>query len=94
MAWTTPRTWAAGALVTADDLNEQVRDNLDVLKTSIDSSGKLKALDSAGVADLSGTNLTGVAKTAGANTYAGKQDFNSGATVRLVLPVGPRKWAT
>lgn len=28
MAWTTPRTWTPGELVTADVLNTQVRDNL------------------------------------------------------------------
>jgi hypothetical protein len=32
MAWTTPRTWATNELVTAALLNEQVRDNLAVLK--------------------------------------------------------------
>jgi hypothetical protein len=29
--WTTPKTWNIGELVTADALNEQVRDNLDYL---------------------------------------------------------------
>lgn len=32
MAWTTPRTWAASELVTATQLNEQLRDNLNALK--------------------------------------------------------------
>lgn len=31
MAWTEPRTWTDGAAITADDLNEQVRDNLDAV---------------------------------------------------------------
>jgi hypothetical protein len=30
--WTTPATWAVNQLVTADDLNEQLRDNLEFLK--------------------------------------------------------------
>ncbi len=34
MTWTTPRTWGTGDLVTAADLNEQVRDNLAYLKTA------------------------------------------------------------
>lgn len=31
MAWTAPRTWVTGELVTAAQLNEQVRDNTDFL---------------------------------------------------------------
>lgn len=31
MAWTTPKTWVAGNTLTAAELNEQVRDNLDFL---------------------------------------------------------------
>lgn len=95
MAWTAPRTWVAGELVTETLLNEQLRDNLLILKTSIDSSGKLIALSSTYVADLSGANLTGLAKLASASTYtAGVQNFNGGATVRVILPVGADKWGT
>lgn len=32
MAWSTPETWSSGQLVTADDLNEQLRDNMIALK--------------------------------------------------------------
>lgn len=35
--WTTPKTWNIGELVTADALNEQVRDNLDYLKLQADT---------------------------------------------------------
>lgn len=28
MAWTAPRTWTSGAVLTADQLNEQLRDNM------------------------------------------------------------------
>lgn len=31
MAWTSPKTWAAGAILTAAELNQQVRDNLKAL---------------------------------------------------------------
>lgn len=42
MAWTTPRTWNAGEVVTAALMNLHVRDNLNVLKTSIWDDGLLK----------------------------------------------------
>ena len=31
MAWTTPSTWTAGAVLTAAQLNTQVKGNLDVI---------------------------------------------------------------
>lgn len=95
MAWTTPTTWTVGALVTADQLNVQLRDNLTFLKILVDNNGKIPALSSTYVADLSGANLSDVAKTGAANDFtAGKQNFNAGATTRVVLPVGADKWAT
>jgi hypothetical protein len=76
-------------------LNTHLRDNLNLLKTSLDSNGKLTALNASYVADLSGANLTGVARLASANTYtAGVSNFNGGTTTRLVIPVGTDKWAT
>jgi hypothetical protein len=33
--WTTPRTWATGELVTAAQLNQHLRDNLDWLKSPV-----------------------------------------------------------
>jgi len=95
LAWTTPKPWTTGSLVTADDLNVQLRDNLIFLKLLVNDSGKIPALSSTYLADLSGVNLTGVAKLAAANDFtAGKQNFNAGATTRLVLPTGADKWAT
>lgn len=41
MAWTTPKTWADGNLVTAADLNEQLRDNSDYLKTAADQGYRI-----------------------------------------------------
>jgi hypothetical protein len=40
VAWTAPKTWTA-AVVTVADLNTHIRDNLNVLKTSIDDNGHL-----------------------------------------------------
>jgi len=43
MAWTSPnKTWTA-AVVTVADMNTYIRDQLDVLKTSINDNGTLKA---------------------------------------------------
>lgn len=95
MAWTAPRTWSVGQLVAAAELNEQIRDNLAHLKLALDSAGKIVALSSTYLADLSGANLTGVAKLAADNDYtAGVQDFSAGSTTRVVLPIGADKWAT
>jgi hypothetical protein len=94
VAWTTPRTWNIGQLVEAADLNVDVRDNLSHLKLLVDDNGKIPALNSTYLADPSGANLTGVAKTAAANDFtAGVHNFNGGAGTRFVLPVGADKWA-
>ena len=42
MAWTAPRTWVAGAVVTAAQLNQHLRDNLLALR-----GGDIEALDAA-----------------------------------------------
>jgi len=95
MAWVTPSTWAIGQLVSAADLNEQIRDNLSHLKLLVNDDGEIPALSSTYIADLSGTNLTGIVKLAAANDHtAGVNDFGAGAGGRLVLPVGADKWAT
>ena len=95
MAWTTPRTWVAGELVKEGDLNTHVRDDLVVLKLPITDAGKIVALSGTYLDDLDGTNLTGLAKLAAANSFtAGNQDFGAGATTRVVLPVGADLWAT
>lgn len=95
MAWTVPKTWVADELVDQLDLNTYIRDNMLILKTPMDDTGKIIAIDSTRFANLSGTNLTGVAKLASNNDFtAGKQNFNAGSGTRLVLPVGLDKWAT
>jgi hypothetical protein len=94
MAWTAPRTWTLGQLVAADALNIDLRDNLLHLKIAIGDDGRIPALSSVYVANLSGTSLTGVVKTSANNDFtAGVQNFNAG-TARFVLPVGADKWAT
>jgi hypothetical protein len=95
MAWTTPKSWTIGQLVAAADLNEQVRDNFTFLKLIQDDTGKIPAISSTYFASLSGANITGIVKLASANDFtAGVQNFNGGATTRLVLPVGADKWAS
>lgn len=89
MAWTTPKTWATSDPTTAALFNTHLKDNLSHLKTPFDDSGKLAALASAYLADLSGANLTGLSKPGSGNTYtAGRNDFNGGSAVRVVVPVG------
>lgn len=94
MAWSTPKTWAIGSLVSAADLNEQIRDNQAHLKLLVDDNGKIPILSSTYLADLSGANLSGVVKLAVSNTFtAGVHNFNGGSGTRLVLPVGADRWA-
>jgi len=94
MAWTTPRNWLAGELVTETQLNEQIRDNLNVLKTPINDSGKIIALSSSYVADLDAGELTGIPLLASDNVWTGENDYDNGGTGRVVLPVGADQWAT
>jgi hypothetical protein len=94
MAWVTPRIWSIGQLVTAADLNEQVRDNFTFLKSLVNDDGKIPALSLTYFATLDGTNLTGVVHLNTANTITdGVQDFNGGANVRLIIPIGVNKWS-
>lgn len=45
MAWSTPRTWNAGETVTSTIMNTHVRDQLNVLKTRLEDSGKILGED-------------------------------------------------
>lgn len=95
MAWTPPRTWMVGELVGADQLNEQIRDNLAVLKLAVGDDGKIVALSGTYLTDLSGLSLTGVVKLVANNDFtAGVQNFSAGSGTRLVVPVGADRWAT
>lgn len=54
MTWTTPKTWVTGSLVTAADLNQQIRDNGNVLNPG----GLTMVLDNGGAAFSSGTGCS------------------------------------
>jgi hypothetical protein len=56
MAWTTPRTWVAGELVTAGLMNTHVRDNLSELRAT--PSSRCVAYHSAAVSAASGLATT------------------------------------
>ncbi len=95
MAYTPPRTWTIGQLVSAADMNEQVRDNLIHLKLAVDDDGKIAALSTTYLGDLSGSNLTNIAHLGQSNDFtAGVHDFGAGSGARLTIPVGANKWAT
>lgn len=85
MAWTTPRTWVYNEVVTAALFNTHIRDNQGILKTSIDDAGKIVALSSTYLANLSGANLTGVPQASDDQDATGKNDYSGG---RFVVPVG------
>jgi hypothetical protein len=71
--------------------NAHIRDNLLVLKVSRDDLGRVSELSSATLADLSASNLTGLAKPGAGNSFtAGTTRFQS--TARCVLPVGADKY--
>lgn len=94
MAWATPKTWSVGQLVSANDLNEQIRDNFNHLKIPVGDDGRIPAISVTYFVSLSGANLTGVSKLAANDDFtAGVHNFNAGAATRLVLPVGVDKWA-
>tara|TARA_R110000824_G_scaffold8899_2_gene40378 strand:- start:575 stop:1723 length:1149 start_codon:yes stop_codon:yes gene_type:complete len=54
MAWTAPRTWVAGELVTAALLNTHIRDNQTILKTAINDSGQSEFTDATELTIASG----------------------------------------
>lgn len=90
MAWTAPKTWAEPEVVTAAMLNAHLRDNIAVLKVPFADSGKVAALSSSYVADLDGTNLTGLLKLGAANVMTAGVHNLSAAYWRI--PVGTDKY--
>lgn len=93
MAWTSPRTWVHAEVPTASIFNTHLRDNLTFLKTYVNDAGKIPALSSTYIANLSGANLTGLVISTGANTYTvGKQNFGADSTSRFLVPVGTDKF--
>ncbi len=90
MAWSTPRTWVDAEVVTAAIMNAHVRDNMAILETPRDASGRVEELSSATLADLSSGNVTGLATPLTGTAYTGDNDFSGGA--RFKVPVGADKW--
>lgn len=72
-AWTTPITWTTSQLVDAATMNAQIRDNLNILKTSINDDGTLK---------YSGFNTSEFA--AGNSGSAITLDFNTNGPAQTV----------
>lgn len=70
MAWTPPKTWTAGEVVTAAMLNTHLRDNLNILKTNIGDDGSIAMAPAYARFSGSGT-------VAGNLLPWGTQDFNS-----------------
>lgn len=85
MAWTAPRTWVAGELVTASIMNLAVRDNLLYLKdaptfdSNVTVTGTLTAAGNVGLASTKKLYLDGVAMTG--DTYIVESAAN---TLQLV----------
>jgi len=91
MTWSTPRTWVDGETVTAAMMNAHLKENLLILKTVRNSAGRLSELSSATLADLSGANVTGLARDGSGNNFTGTSKFTGAA--RIVVPVGADKYA-
>lgn len=91
VTWTVPRTWVHGEVVTATMLNEQLRDNESVIKVSRNDLGRVSALNSSTVADLSAANLTGLAVPGAGNTFTTGKTRLRGAA-RFQFPVGADRW--
>jgi hypothetical protein len=75
-AWTTPATWAVDQLVSADDLNTLVRDNLNALKTPPSAhyecdEGSDYATNSTSFTDVDATHLALTITTAGGDVFVG-----------------------
>jgi len=58
MAWTTPRTWATGELVTALTINRQLRDNAAYLYSLIAAPGALSFASTGTLNDWAPGDLT------------------------------------
>ena len=71
MAWTTPRTWVAGAKLLAAQLNEQVRDNEDYLKSHVDTLEEtVESYVQNGMVYIAGTTFAGTIPGGGTTTIS------------------------
>jgi hypothetical protein len=85
MAWTDPKTWVAETIVGAADLNEQIRDNENYLKTNIEL-GEAGALT---IADGVITVSQSYHKVAGESSAADELDTISGGTEGMIIILRP-----
>lgn len=89
MAWTTPRTWEDGEIVTADQLNTHIRDNMDYLKERMDGTAKQYirtssnyTTTSTSLVDVDGSNMSLTLTTDGSDvlvTFCALASLASGA---------------
>lgn len=68
MTWTTPKTWATGDLVTANDLNTQLSGNFNYLKPRVDLPNNY--LNNTSVTNIVGTSFAQVLSFSAQYTYS------------------------
>lgn len=83
MAWTTPKTWASGEIVSAANMNAHVRDNLSFLKVAT-TKGDVQVFDGTNYIRLAvGTN--GYVLVADSGETSGiKWGYQSGSVIQIV----------
>lgn len=79
MAWTTPRTWVAGEVVTASLMNTHVRDNLDALR-----AGGIAVASQAAQDFIYASSATQFARVA---AVSGRIPRYSGSAWGMILPI-------
>lgn len=84
MAWTTPRTWTPGEIVTASIMNTHVRDNLDDLDNRMDTAVQLVQETETGL-DGNGSLVLATTTTVVVLNIGSANDIN-GATVPVRAP--------
>lgn len=88
--WTSPRSWTAGELITASIMNAHVRDNLDWLKTPLES-GKIVfatadfTTTSATYVDVTGCTTTLTTRGGGVDVFLRVNWSGSTGTLQLVV---------
>jgi hypothetical protein len=83
--WHTPASWSVGQLVTATNLNEQLRDNLEFLKTPPTAlynvnQGSDYTTTSTSFVDVDATNLSLTITTAGGDVLIAFMGFTGGTS--------------
>ncbi|MCK9569553.1 hypothetical protein M0R72_11490 [Candidatus Pacearchaeota archaeon] len=84
--WTSPRTWSADEIVTAAQFNEQIRDNLDLLKSRVDL---LQDIESNTVdKKVDGTQYTNGDRIRLVSVYVSATATSADGTISLLAKVG------